>query len=227
MTILGQTPYIHRGLEIDPKQVWGSELNNALTRMISIVPGYGYLPPGTIMAKISESTNRAGLYVPYSVQAPTAGLAFLAGAYLTQDGAADAYAHVNMDDSYMFAVGDHLLAVDSDGSPVDLGAVSAIDQSTYSHKAVITVANDVTTGITVAKGGMVAIQTDASSPFSTAVGLLGYGVDTGYGEDAKGGDGVIVLSNAIAKKGLIYNYDSGALADLTYASEFGLELIIR
>jgi hypothetical protein len=223
----GQTPHLRRGAQVDPKRLFYSDQNIALTKQVTIPPGYGFLPAGTVMGKISESTNRAGQFVPYAVQAPTAGLAFLGGAYLTQDGAASAECHVTMEDSYMFAVGDHLGAVDSDGTPIDLGAVTAIDRTTYAHKAVVTATNDVTAAITVANGGMVFIQTDASTPFSTAAGILTTGVDTGYGEEADGGQGVVVLSNAILYKGLIPNLDAGGLADLTWATEDGQFLILR
>jgi hypothetical protein len=223
----GQTPHLRRGAQVDPKRLFYSDQNIALTKQVTIPPGYGFLPAGTVMGKISESTNRAGQFVPYAVQAPTAGLAFLGGAYLTQDGAASAECHVTMEDSYAFAVGDHLGAVDSDATPIDLGAVVSIDRTTYSHKAVITATNDVTAAITVAAGGMIFIQTDASTPFSTAAGILLTGVDTGYGEMADGGQGVVVLSNAILYKGLIPNLDAGGLADLTWATEDGQFLILR
>ena len=64
---------------------------------------------------------------------------------------------VSIEDSYMFAVGDHLAAVDSDASPIDLEAVISIDITTYSNKAIITATNNVTTNITLAAAGMILI----------------------------------------------------------------------
>jgi hypothetical protein len=121
---------------------------------------------------------------------------------------------IKKDDAYMFAVGDHLLAVDSDATPVDLGAIVTIDTTTYPHIAVITATNNVTTDIDVATFGFIAIQTQTSTPFTNAVGALVGGVDTGYGVNAKGGQGAIAISNFIAYLGMIPNYDSGALTDL-------------
>jgi len=227
--MLGDTPHIYRGQQIDPRVIFRSDPHLALTKIVSIPAGYGWLAPGTIMGCISESTTRQGLFVPYAVQAPVAAMAFVPGAYLLQDGAASLEAHVSMEDSYKFAVGDHLGALDSDGAAgaVDLGAITAIDRSTYATKAVITVTNNVTTGITVAKGGMIFIQTDTATPFTTAVGLLMHGVFTGAGENAQGGDGVLVISNAIVRKGVIPNYDAGALADLPFAQVVNNDLIMR
>lgn len=209
MTINGGTPYIQRGGQEDLKRIMKSDIAVAATIDVSIPAGFGVIPAGAIMAKISESTNRIGKYIPYVPRVPSAGLTTVPGAaYLVQDGAANTSAYVTMNDSYKFAVGDHLVAVDSDASPVDLGAITAIDRTTYSHMALITVTNNVTTGITIAKGGLVTIQSLTTTPFVQAKGILLGAVDTGVGENAKGGDGVICVKRGEFYFGNLQNYDS-------------------
>ena len=103
---------------------------------------------------------------------------------------------------------------DLDVSSIDLGAITAIDRTTYSHIALITVTNNVTTAITVANGGCVWIQTVTAAPFTYAKGILAGGVDTGEGENSKGGAGNLVLGNAVLYKGALYGYDDEAATDL-------------
>jgi len=119
-----------------------------------------------------------------------------------------------MEDSYKFAVGDHIGAVDNDGAPLDSGALVSINRTTYSNQAVLTLGGALTATIAIADGGGLFIQTQTTTPFTNAVGVLVGGVETGTGANAKGGQGVIVLSNAMLYKGLIPNYDAGALTDL-------------
>lgn len=218
----GETPYLVRGSQIDSKLIFGSDVNQALTRPVSLVGGYGVLPAGTIIGEITESTDRAGRGVPYAIQTTVEpALPFIGGAYIVTDGLSDTNVVVTMADSYKFAVGDHLGAVDSDEAPVDLEAIASIDRTSYSHIAVIVAGQNLTSGITVGNGGFVHIQTDTSTPFTTAKGFLLVGVDTGVGENAKGADGVIIVSHAQIRHSLILNYDAGALADFGNASVKG------
>ena len=212
---LGDTAYLQRGGQYDPKRVFENDTNHSLQRSISIPGGYGILPAGCLMGQITESTSRKGMFVPYAIQTAALFEVNFFGAYLLIDGAADAVCMMSIDDSYKFAVGDHLGAVDSDATAVDLGAVVTIDRTTYSTQAVVTVTNNVTTAITIAKWGFVFIQTDTSSPFTTAKGVLAGSYDTGTGENAKGAEGSMIISHAVVKYGLIPNYDAGALTDLS------------
>jgi hypothetical protein len=212
---LGDTAYLQRGGQLDPKRVFESDLNHALQRSISIVPGYGILPPGCIMGQITESTSRKGMFVPYAIQTAALVSNNFYGAVLLTEGAADVLCYMTMDDSYKFVVGDHLGAVDSDATAVDLGAVASIDRTTYATQAVVSVSNNVTTAMNIAKWAFVFIQTLAASPHTNAIGLLAGSYDTGTGENAKGAEGSLVLSNAMVKYGLIPNYDAGALTDLS------------
>lgn len=223
----GDSPYIKRGFQVDSKRLFYSDEKIALKKLTSVVAGYGILEAGTVLGKITESTSRKDMYVPYAIQAPTAGLDFVGGAYLLADGASDTtLLQVTQEDSYKFAVGDHIAAVDSDATPIDCGAIVAIDRTTYSNKATIQIAETSMAAITVAAGGMIFIQTQTTTPFSNAVGILIEGVDTGTGENAVGGQGGVVFSNAILYKGLIQNYDSGALTDLGATTD-GQYLILK
>ncbi|RJR46023.1 MAG: hypothetical protein C4576_11380 [Desulfobacteraceae bacterium] len=217
----GDQPYgVVRTGQTDPKALFKSRPENAFIKDISIPAGYGVILAGTVMGIITESTSRKGMYVPYVCcdNGISVGLTTYPGlAYLTLDGAANAYAYVTMQDSYKFAVGDHLAAADSDtdgASAVDLGPILAIDRTTYSHIAKITVTNNVTTEITMANGGCIFIQSKTTAPFVEAKGILAGGVDTGIGELAKGGSGNLVLGNAVLYKGALYGYDAEVLTDL-------------
>ena len=117
------------------------------------------------------------------------------------------------------------VAKDSDASPVDLGALVSIDRTTYTHQAVLTWTNQVTTGITVAKAGGVHIQTTTSSPYTYAKGILFNSVDTGEGENSKGADASLIVKNAALYKGLLTGYDAHAKTDLGN-TEDGLYYII-
>lgn len=221
----GDTPHIVRGWPEDYRRLFYSNPDHAQKRDISIPAGMGIIPAGAVMAKITESTNRLGYYVPYTPETLAAALPYRSTrglAYLVQDGADNAYVYVAMADSYKFAVGDHLAVGDSDtaaASNADLGAITAIDRTTYSHIAKITVTNALASSFTVANGAAVWIQSNTSAPYVKAVGILMAAVDTGEGENAKGGTGVLILGNAMLYKDLLTNYDSEALTDMSWARE--------
>ena len=217
MAILGNAPYVDNVIaqHDDYKRLFYSRVEQAMLLPIHIPAGYGVLKAGTVMAQISsESTSRAYQYVPYVTEDPQVGEVWPGMALLVTDGAASAVANVVLNDAYKFAVGDHGLAVDSDGSPVDLGALVSIDVTTYPHIAVLTWTNNVTTGITIAKAGGVSIQTTTSSPYTLAKGILFQSVDTGVGENAKGAEASLIVSNAVLYKGLLTGYDAHSLTDL-------------
>jgi hypothetical protein len=221
MTMYGSQPYgaVRIG-QTDMRALFKSKYEDAFIKDISIPAGYGVIPAGTVMGIITESTSRKGMYVPYvcADSGISAGLTTYPGlAYLTTDGAASTSVYVTMSDSYKFAVGDHLAAADSDydgASSVDLGAITAIDRTTYSHIALITVTNNVTTDIDVSQGGCVFIQTKTSAPFVEAKGILAGAVDTGTGENSKGGSGGLILGNAVLYLGALYGYDAEVKTDL-------------
>lgn len=227
---LGDIPYIYRGSQEDLKRLFYSDPNLALTKVITIPAGYGVIRAGAVMGIITESTNRVDQYVPYTgldaVGNVAAGIAYLFGAApLVADPSTNTVGYVTMDDSYKFAVGDHLVAGDSDLSNTDLGAITAIDRTTYSHIAAITVTNSFGSE-TIAKGGVITIQTATSSPYVCGKGILMAAVDTGVGENAKGGVGVLVIKNAMLYKNSLYNYNADVLTDLSGSVENGPYLVM-
>lgn len=216
---LGQTPYMFRGGQDDLKRLFYSDPNKAFARAITIPAGYGVIKAGAIMGIITESTNRVGQYVPYTgldtVGNVAAGIEDLFGAaFMLNDPSTGTSVNVTMDDSYKFAVGDHLVAGDSGLSPTDLGAITAIDRTTYTHMAVISVTNSCGSE-TMANGGLVTIQSATSTPYVCAVGVLKAAVDTGVGENAKGGQGVVVIKNAMLYSDNLYNYNADVATDLS------------
>ena len=58
-----------------------------------------------------------------------------------------------------------------------------------------------------------------------AKGILLAGVDTGEGENAKGGQGVLVIKSAMLYKDNLFNYNANVLSDLS-GSEDGKYLVI-
>lgn len=221
--VYGDTPYVVRGGQADYKRIFYSDQNDALTKPITLIGGFGVIPSGTVMGIVSESTNRVGMYVPYTPEGTTwagAGLqaAWRGATYVTQDLAVEKYARVTMEDSYRFAVGDHLCATDTDDTMTDLGAITAIDRTTYSHIAVLTVTNNCAAA-TVAKGAIIYHQTTTASPFTLAKGFLLSSVDTGIGEHCKGAQGTLVLSHAILYAGTVLGYNSDVATDLGSSSD--------
>ena len=226
----GDTPYVYRGTQDDLKRLFYSDPSRALAKVITIPAGYGVVKAGAVMGIITESTNRVDYYVPYtgldSVGNVAAGIEDLFGAaFLVADPSTNKIGYVTMDDSYKFAVGDHLVAGDSDLSNTDLGAITAIDRTTYTHMAAITVTNSFGSE-TTAKGAVITIQSATSSPYVCAKGILKAAVDTGTGENAKGGQGVLVIKNAMLYKNSLYNYNADVLTDLTGAVEDGPYLVL-
>ena len=227
---LGQTPYIFRGGQEDLHRLFYSDPTKAFAKVITIPAGYGVIPAGAVMGLVSESTSRVGYYVPYAqfdaVGNQAAGISNAYGlAFMVNDPSTGTSVNVTMEDSYKFAVGDHLVAADSDLTPKDLGAITAIDRTTYTHIAVITVTSACDSE-TQAKGGAVTIQTTTSTPYVKATGILKAGVDTGTGENAKGAQGVLVIQNAMLYVNSLYNYNADVLTDLSWASADGQYLIL-
>jgi hypothetical protein len=223
----GDSPHIVRGGIVDPKRLFYSNVESALILPVTMPPGMGIIPAGTAVGTIAGG-NRAGQQVPASLRTPAPGMTTMFGAaYILNDGAAAATINVTMEDSYKFAVGDLCYAVDGNTvAGVDLGPIVAIDRATNPHFATITFTNNVTAAITVAEGGMVAVQTQAGGVWQTAIGILTTSIDTGLGPNAAGGQGAMVVSNAILYFGCLYNCDAGVITDLG-AVVSGQYLILR
>lgn len=231
-TIKGERPYILYGAESDYKRIFYSSIANALMKEVTLAPGYGILRAGTALAKNVSAAGNKNLYVPYAPTVPAVGDTNQKGnAFLVANGAADTNVWVTMEDSYKFVVGDDLIAYDTSTnttSAINLGAITAIDRTTYQHMALITVTANVTTGITIAASGCVHVEcgADNTNGYSDCAGILGASVDTGSGENAQGAVANIILSNAILYKGMLTNVDAAAMVDIG-ASESGNLLVIK
>ncbi len=228
----GESPYVVRGNEEGYKRLFYSNPNNALMRDVTIAAGYGVLRAGTPLALNVSAAGNAGKYVPYCPTTPNSGDPTQKGnAFILQDGAANAYAYVTLEDSYKFVVGDDLIAYETDlttTSVVEMGAITAIDRTTYVHMAVITATSNMGTSVDVANSGAVHVEcgADNTNGFSDCAGILANTVDTGTGENAKGALAPMVISNAILYEGSCEGLDSAAKTDLS-ASSNGNLLVIK
>jgi hypothetical protein len=228
MTISDAPHVRYGGDQIDYRRLYRSDRRKALIRELTLQAGYGVLKPGTVLAKNESAAGNVGKYVPYNPTVFTSSKELQAGkAFLVSDsGTGGAIVYVTMDDSYKFAVGDDLI-VNSDGETAEnMGAITAIDRSTYPHMAAITATTNISNDHTVANSAYVIVEAgDSSNNYSDAVCILEKAVDTGTGETAQGALGTAVLKNAILYKGMLINYDAAALADLGSSDDGQLTIL--
>jgi len=109
-----------------------------------------------------------------------------------------------------------------------LGAITAIDRTTYLHMAKITFTTAITGSFTVAQMACIHVEAGAvnTNSYCVAVGVLMHTVDTGTGENAKGAVAPMVISNAMLYNGLLTNMIAQARTDLG-ASVDGQFLIMK
>lgn len=205
------TPTIKRGVQKDYKQLLFSRNMDPMVIPVTLQAGYGVLEAGTVMSiNLSDGSPNEGKLVPYNPVA-LAGAYDPGRAYLAVDGAATAVAVLkSAEECYKFAVGDNLIAMDSDGTAVDMGAIVSINYTTKT----ITATSNMTVDVTVAKNGFVTVLNGAAAGTSDAVGFLYTTKDTGEGQDAVGADAALIIGNAILYKGCLVLYDSAAATDL-------------
>ena len=205
-------PHIDHGVQIDYRTLFFSNPDAALVIPKTIQAGYGLLKSGTAMAENDSAAGGDGKLIPYNPTAETGAENAPGRAYLVQDGASSTSVYVTMDDSYKFVVGDTLYVNDADSSARDLGAITAIDRTTYNHMALITVTNQVTDSYTTAQFAYVYVKGG-----DTCVGILQESRDTGEGTKAKGALGNLILGNCVLYTGMLINLDSDAITDLSAA----------
>ncbi len=228
----GESPYVVRGEEQGYKRLFYSSPANALMRDVTIAAGYGVLKAGTPLALNVSAGGNKGKYVPYCMTAPNSGDPTQKGnAFILQDGAANAYAYVTINDSYKFVVGDDLIAYETGlatTNAVEMGAIVTIDRTTYVHMAVITATSNMGTSVDVADSGAVHVEcgADSSNGFSDCAGILANTVDTGTGEHAQGALAPMIISNAILYEGMCEGLDAAAKTDIS-ASSNGNLLVIK
>jgi len=216
----------HEG-ENSYKRLFYSRPEQALIKDVTISPGFGVLPAGTILAINKSASGNVNKYVPYNKTVPASSDVNQKGRAFLLQTASGTSVYVTQADSYKFAVGDDLIIGDSGTACENLGAITAIDRTTYQHLAVITFTATISGSFTVAQSAWVAVEAgDSSNGYSDAVGVLIASVDTGTGEKAKGALAPMLLSNAVLYYGLLPNVDAAALTDLS-ASQDGRFMVIK
>jgi hypothetical protein len=191
----------------------------------TIKPGFGALREGTVMSMIYGGDK----LVPYPTSTRTSGIG---RTFVISDVAAQATTvRVSLKDSYRFAVGDTIILCNNSASGVfeDLGAITAIDRTTYPNIAIITpttaVANVATH--TVANSTSIYHKTKVDSPFMVASHIIDKDIDTGEDEGALGGLTSVVLSNAILNYGMLTGIDSAAITALSAVNDNNRFLILK
>ena len=211
----GDTPNIMYGpLQTDYRRLFYSDEAVVLQIPITLAPGYGILKAGTALAKNTSNltTGNKAKYVPYTPAALTGVENAPSRAYLVQPTAnGSPLLYTTLDDSYKFKVGDDVTVIDDTTSGENLGAVTAIDRTSYTHMAKITATENAgATPFTVARFAYIAVE-----GHDTCVGILGKSVDTGVGPNAAGANGSLLLANYILYTAGLTNVDSAAIADLS------------
>jgi len=221
----GDTPYVEYGVQDDYTVLFYSEHSAALTVPITLAAGYGKLRMGTLLAKnlSALTTGNKDKMVPYNPTSFTGQEEHPGRAYLVADGVALASTvNVTINDSYKFKVGDDLIINDNTTTNENLGAITAIDRTTYSNFAVITFTTAMgATAFTTARFAYVCVEAgDNTNGYSDCVGVLMKSVDTGTGELAKGANAQLIISNAVLYEGMLNLVDAAAKTDLS-ATTFG------
>jgi hypothetical protein len=227
----GDTPYIEYGQQDDYRVLFFSEHSAALIAPITLQSGYGVLKLVTVLAKnlSALTTGNKDKLVPYNPTTFTGTEEHPGRAYLVANtGTTDSFVYVTKDDAYKFAVGDDIIINDNTTAKENLGAITAIDHTTYVHMSKITFTTAIGgTAFTTARFAYVAVEAGtASNNYSDAVGILTKSVDTGTGERAKGAVASVVLSGCLLYEGMLTNLDSAAKTALS-ASSFGEFLMIK
>jgi hypothetical protein len=234
MTIYGETPYLVRGDEQSYKRLFYSRPEQALMRDVTISAGYGVLKAGTPLAQNVSASGNVYEYVPYCPTTPASGDTTQKGnAFLVADasGGSLTTVYVTMNDSYKFEVGDDIIIYDTSSkttSAENLGAITAIDRTTYQHMAKITFTSATSSSFTVANSAAIHVEcgADSTNGYSDCAGILASTVDTGTGENAKGALAPMILSSAILYEGCCEGLDTAAKSDIS-ASSNGNLLVIK
>jgi hypothetical protein len=210
-TMFGDSPYAYRGPQFDYKKMFYSNPDQAKQLPITLAPGYGVIELGTALAKNASAAGNVGKYVPYDPTTVTGAENAPGRAYLVQSsGTTATELYVSMQDSYKFVVGDDVFIHDSVTAAENLGAITAIDRSTYPHMAKITVTT-ATGGTSFTTARFAYLYVEGSD---TCAGILKISRNTGVGVEAKGALGQILKGNYVLYNGMTLNVDSAARTDI-------------
>ena len=222
-------PHVLYGAQIDYKRLYYSDELAALKVPITLQGGYGKLEAGMAIAINKSAAGNYGKHLPYNPTSFTGAEDHPGRAYLVTDsGTTATELYVNMDDSYKFAVGDDVIINDNTTSAENLGAITAIDRTTETHRAKITVTTATGgTSFTTARYAYICVEAGTSgNNYSDGVGILEKTVDTGTGSDAKGAVSTLILGNCVLYTGMLTNVDAAFRTDVS-ASTYGNYTYIR
>ena len=211
----GDSPNMVYGpLQKDYRRLFYSDEGVCLMVPITLAEGYGVLKAGTALAKNTSAllTGNKNKYFPYSPAAITGTEEAPGRAYLVQPTVnGSPLLYVTMEDSYKLKVGDDICVIDDTTSGENLGPITAIDRTSYTHMAKITAtANAGATPFTVARFAFVAAE-----GYDACVGILGKSVDCGTGDKSAGANASLLISNFIVYTAGLTNVDAAAIADLS------------
>ena len=81
--------------------------------------------------------------------------------------------------------------------------------------------------ITISEEAYIAHEAGVSANnYSDCVGILARSMDTGVGENAKGGYAQVILSHATLYTGMLVNFDAAAIVDMS-STTFGNYTILK
>jgi len=204
------------------KRLFYSVRDIALIKDKTFAPGYGVVKAGTVVSVNSSAAGNKGTLVPYVpvYSKLTLGTSSAVGVSpIVQDGVTGSV-KISLEDSYKYVVGDDLVVENNAGEgPLAMGAITAIDRTTDTRFATLTVGAYTATNVTVAKAAYVYAEAGASDPWSSAAFILDKDVDTGTGEDAAGAQATVIISNAMLYTASLTNATSEALTALGTISD--------
>jgi len=210
----GDSPNIKYGsMQRDYRRLFYSDEAVCLMVPITLAEGYGNLKAGTALAKNTSAltTGNKNKYIPYNPSAQTGAEDAPVRAYLRQGSTNSVDVHIGLIDSYKFKVGDDVIVDNSSLSGENLGAITAIDRTTYTDRAVVSATVAVSgTGYTTATFAYLAVE-----GCDDCVGILSKSVDTGTGVNAAGANAGMLLKNYVLYTAGLTNVDSAAIADLS------------
>ena len=221
-------PAVDYGNQWDYKKLYYSDHMAALRVPVTLQKGYDLVRAGTTLAKNISAGGGLNLLVPYNPTIFPVSIDIGRAYLITDSGALATTLYVTLEDSYKFMVGDDIIINDNSTAAENLGAITAIDRTTDSFRAAITVTIAVgATSFTTARRAHISVEAgNSSNNYSDCVGILEKTVNTGTGEKSKGAVSTLILGNCVLYEGLLTNLDAAAIVDLG-ASTFGQYVYIR
>ena len=229
MAAQGDIPYLDYGGQLDLKKLYYSDPIAALKVPITIAPGYGQLDSGTSIAENLSAAGNYNKHVPYNPTTFTGTEDHPAKMNLVQNsGATATVLYTTLDDSYKCIVGDDICINDNTTTTENLGAITAIDRTTYTHMAAITVTTATGgTSFTTARFAYIIVEAGTSANnYSDGVGILEKTINAGTGSKAKGAYATLILGNCVLYTGGLTNVDAAFRTDVS-AATYGNYTYIR